>query len=497
MRLLQLVPASGLFLWLGATLLPTVAAGGSDGEEASYGPLYQEFKLTLDLGHRTEAVSPFFYRQTSGEPGNVTRMWAIPPLFCYGRNESMDTVFYDILWKGITYNRYESEYRWQLVQLFSFAGGHTQSETNVDRFTLFPFYFQQRSPVPELNYTAVVPFYGTLRNRLFRDEIHIVMFPLYAQGRKRDVVTDNYLYPFFHLRHGNGLRGWQAWPLLGKEHKEPTLKTNNWEEVETVPGHDKRFILWPIFVDNLVGRGTTNQTHEQGVLPFYTFFRSPMRDTTTYFWPLGVTHVEDREKKYSQWGAPWPFIVFARGEGKTTSRVFPFFSQAHNAALTSNWYLWPIYKYNRIHSDPLDRERRRICLFLYSDTSVKNTETGARARQYDLWPFFTSKRDLEGRHRLQIIAFLEPYLPNNVSVERDISPVWSLWRSEENPKTQATSQSLLWNLYRRETAPGRKKCSLLFGSFQYESGPDGRRGRVAYIPFGHRQEKTAAEPAPR
>ena len=45
---------------------------------------------------------------------------------------------------------------------------------------------------------------------LFRDEIFFVMFPIYSQTRKKDVVTDNYLYPFFHLRHGDGLHGWQV-----------------------------------------------------------------------------------------------------------------------------------------------------------------------------------------------------------------------------------------------------------------------------------------------
>jgi hypothetical protein len=52
----------------------------------------------------------------------------------------------------------------------------------------------------------------------------------------------------------------------------------------------------------------------------------------------------------------------------------------------------------------------------------------------------------------------------------------------------ATSQSLLWNLYRRDSTPGAKKCSLLFGLFQYQSSPEGKRMRLMYIPLG----KTAA-----
>ncbi|HEY5481264.1 MAG TPA: hypothetical protein VIL39_07275, partial [Verrucomicrobiae bacterium] len=63
-------------------------------------------------------------------------------------------------------------------------------------------------------------------------------------------------------------------------------------------------------------------------------------------------------------------------------------------------------------------------------------------------------------------------------------PLWSLWRSENNPRAGATSQSLLWNLYRREATPAARKCSLLFGLFQYQSSSEGKDMRLFYIPLG-------------
>jgi len=41
---------------------------------------------------------------------------------------------------------------------------------------------------------------------------------------------------------------------------------------------------------------------------------------------------------------------------------------------------------------------------------------------------------------------------------------------------------LLWNLYRRDVTPTTKKCSLLFGLFQYQSGPEGHHVRWFYFP---------------
>jgi hypothetical protein len=122
--------------------------------------------------------------------------------------------------------------------------------------------------------------------------------------------------------------------------------------------------------------------------------------------------------------------------------------------------------------------------FLYSDRKERNTETGTAWQRTELWPLFNARRDHDGNERLQILSPIEPFVPNSKSIERNYSPLWSIWRSEKNPRSGASSQSALWNLYRYDSTPESKKCSLLFGLFQYHSGPDGKRVRVFYIPFG-------------
>ena len=138
--------------------------------EPAFGPLFQEFRLTLAPGERTEAVGPFFYKERK----ESTHLWAVPPLFSYTLDKEVDFEEFDVVYPLLTYDRFGPEYRFQIFQLFSFAGGQTQSETNVSRFTLFPVYFQQRSAIAEKNYTALVPLYGHLKNRLFRDEVNFV-----------------------------------------------------------------------------------------------------------------------------------------------------------------------------------------------------------------------------------------------------------------------------------------------------------------------------------
>lgn len=479
----------GLWLvWLGV-----ICSQGAD-DLWNSGPLFDEFRLTLDAGERAEMLGPLFNRERREESSS----WAVPPLCSAGRNPSLDTADFDFLYPLITYDRYEAEYRFHILQLFAIAGGKDQQEAETRRFTLFPFYFQQRSTNSAQNYTALLPFYGDLQGRLFRDEIHFIMWPGYVRTRKKDVVTENYFVPFVHVRHGEGLAGWQFWPFYGKEHKDVTTRTNGFGDMETAGGHDKRFVGWPFFFDQTTGIGTDNSEHQQAFLPFYSLTRSPLRDSTSYGWPLGVTITDDRGRGYHEVDAPWPLVVFAHGEGKTTRRVWPFFSRAATTNAQSDFYLWPIYKYNRFQSAPLDRDRTRILFFLYSKVNERNTDAGTVRQRTDFWPLFTHRHEFNGNTRLQILAPLEPLIPNNKSIERNYSPVWSVWRAEHNAETGAASQSLLWNLYRRETSSNAKKCSFLFGLFHCESDSQGRRGRLFYVPVGRRaspEHASALSPA--
>ena len=444
---------------------------------------YINFSLTLSPAANRTAYGPLFYH----EERESLSTWAIPPLISHSEDDVTDFDEWDFLYPLVTLDRFGSEYRFQIVQLFSFSGGGTQSATNFHRFTLFPLYFQQRSKIPELNYTALVPIAGHITNRFFRNDIKFVLFPIWAKTRKRDIVTDNYVYPIVHFRKGDLLTGWQVWPLVGHEVRETAQRTNRLDLVETVPGHDKWFVLWPFYFNQHTGIGTENPSHDYAFLPIFSIKRSTQKDVTTAPWPIGYSYIDDREKKYREWGFPWPFFDIARGS-KTTTRFWPIFSRAHDATKESVFYLWPVYKYNRINSAPVDRERTRILFFLYSDTTQKNTETGQVAKRKDLWPLYTYKQDLDGTRRLQLIAPLEPILPASKSIERDYSPLWSLWRSEHNPHTRAAYQSLLWDIYRRQSTPETKKVSFLFGLFKYQSSPRGKQFRAFFIPFGHEKE---------
>jgi len=452
-------------------------------DEILAGPAWSDYRLTLESGRRQEALGPLFAAQQTG----ADWQWDVAPLLSFTRTVDMDWTESDFLYPLFTWRRFGTEYRVQLGQFLAFSGGRVQEGPDTRLFTLFPIYFQRRSDDPSLNYTAVVPFYGHLDNRLFHDDIKFVLFPLYSETRKQDVVTDNYLYPFFHLRSGGNVTGWQVWPLAGAEQKQPVPATNSIGEVETQGGYDRFFAAWPFFYKDVSGLGTTNREARLEVLLFYSRLRSPLRDESCYGWPFGYWRTDDRGKKYHERDFIWPLFEFARGE-KNVTRVFPFFSRGAGSGMEDDFYFWPIYKYLRTESTGFEREHTRIVFFLYSDLREKNRENGERLHRVDFWPLFSYSRDMEQKERLQTMSVLEPFFPDNPSIARDYSRLWSLWRTEKDGKTGAASQSLLWNLYRHESGPGTKKYSLLFGLFQYQSGGKGAHWRVCCIPFGKKPE---------
>lgn len=463
-------------VWVGVLSLIWSGERAQATTESSFGPLFERFQLTLEEGWRTEAVGPLYYSQQE----ETAKTLAFPPFYSCYRDPAVESHEDDFLYPLFTSIHYGKERRWQFLELISGGGGQQQNGDMERRFTLFPLYFQQRSADTNKNYTALAPFYGHLQNRLFHDRIFFVMFPLYSQTQKRGVTTDNYLYPFGYVRNGNGLHGWGVWPFYGTEHKDVTLHTNGFGDISIVGGHDHSFTLWPLWLDQDNGIGTANPETLRASIPLFVYDRSPQLDMTTVIWPL-FTWIDNRGKDYREWQMPWPIVIFARGEGKTTSRVFPLFQRSHNDTLESDFFLWPVYTYKRTHSDPLDLRRTRVVFYLYSNVKEKNTKTGEYKRRLDMWPFFTWHRDFNGNSRLQILAPLEPLVPYNRGVERNWSPLWSLWRAENNPRKDASSHSLLWNLYRDEQAPEHKKISLLFGLFQYQCDRGEQRTKLCYL----------------
>jgi hypothetical protein len=162
--------------------------------------LFPDYSVSFTLQHDYQPYGPLVYRQYEYTEGDLSRYTFFPPIFSVARNADLDTVEMAFLYPRGGADRSGRAYRVHIFQIFNWAGGANAEDQMTRRFTLFPFYMQQRSEIPEDNYWALLPFYGKVQHRMWKDEVDFVMMPLYVKTRKKDVTTWNYLFPFFHLR---------------------------------------------------------------------------------------------------------------------------------------------------------------------------------------------------------------------------------------------------------------------------------------------------------
>lgn len=467
-----------------------LAAGGCFGVVAEaptqLGPLNHESPTVRLPGTRFQAVGPLF----SGESTTEGTWWALPPLVTDFRDDTLERTHVDLLYPLVTYDRFGTEYRWQLLQWLSFAGGEGVAGEAKTRRNLFPFFFSQKSTNPTNDYFALLPIYGHLQNRFFRDESRFILFPLYVETKKRGVRTRNFPLPFVHVRDGGGVSGWQLWPALGHESKSPSWRSNAVEELELVPGHDKWFLAWPFCFRETMGLGSTNAVTNTSVLPLFSLQRSPGRDNTTFLWPF-FSVTDDRAQRFKEWGMPWPFLGWADGPGRTARRVWPLGGFSRSSTQQRDFVLWPGYTHRRINTDKLESERWRVLWFLYDQSEDRSKTTDVKRQRRDLWPLFTWRQDFEGRTRLQVLAPLEPHLKNNQSIERSYSPLWTLYLSEHNPARGMTSQSLLWNFWSRQVTTNSTQTSSFFGIVRTRRDETGRHWRFFWRAFAEAQSDSA------
>ena len=459
------------------------------------GPFYTEYSDPIGKARRIEAAGPFWAQEREIAPAaEAARRLTLAPFFSIGETPKTDASSFDLFYPVVTYDRFGTESRFQFFQLFSVSGGESAPGRPARTYTLFPFFFARRSEVPAESYTALWPIGGVLKNRFFRDEIRFALWPLYVRTRKRDVVTINAPAPFFHVRRGERLRGWQLWPLYGWERRDPPPAGR--DAATAIPGHESRFVLWPFYSARTDGLGSTNVSSKLLLFPFYARERSALRRSATYLWPFGLSLLEDREKAYRQTSLLWPVFSAASGKGKKEIRLWPLFGDARYPARRSRFVLWPLWTEKTQRSEGVERRSTRGALFLYRNVRETETKSGRRRGFDSLWPLYLHKIDKDGVRRLQIFAPLEPFAPHNESIARLYSPLWAVWRAESNADGTVSTRSLLWNLYRCERTPGRRRWSALFGLIQGERGAGGSTLRVLFIPIAKRRAPPARAAVP-
>lgn len=407
--------------------------------------------------------------------------YALRPLF-YRAADDNGASRTDVLYPVFGHKSDGESGSFHFFHLLSYDFGNRESGSS-NRSYLFPFFFYGEEEQGE--YKAFFPIHGTLYNWFGRDRISFTLFPLYSRTERKSTRIDNVLWPFFARISGENESGFKVWPIYGQSRKQGVYR--------------KKFFLWPIFFSESLRLNTENPKEVRAAWPFYIKKDSPKKTSTTVLWPF-FSKVENREKDYVLWNAPWPLVRVTKGEKYYGTKILPFFSDETMDVKRERWYGWPIYKIEEMNSELLKRRRDRVLFFLYSDLFEVKHETGDSLRRIDFWPLFGYKKT-NGVSHLHVLSLLEPFFPGNQSIERLWAPLWRVYQQKWDQQGNRVT-SFLWNLYwserqgerlawelfpviqYRKDSQTEKEITFLKGLVSYRKGADGKQLNLLYLPWG-------------
>jgi hypothetical protein len=345
----------------------------------------------------------------------------------------------DVLYPLFYCRRYGDATKWSFFQLVNGEepGSGTDPRGSPERhFDVWPFYFSLETPHPSESYHAVLPVYGTVKNRLGFKRISWVAFPLYAQTVKKGTETTYFVCPFIRIKQGEE-HGFGVWPLFG---------------ASDGPGVSHRlFIVWPLFWDNTIAPapdapdGSPPST-QLGVLPFYTRETAPGSVSENYLWPFFGYTEATMPARYSERRYFWPFLVQGRGDTRLIDRWGPFYTHSESMGVASTWVMWPLWHRTQWVDGDIGQEKTQFFYFLYSSLDqTSESHPGLQpAYKRHIWPILSIWDNGAGSRQVQFPSPLEVFFPDNPDMRATWSPIFSLYRYDRRPDGDARS-SLLWN----------------------------------------------------
>ena len=460
-----------------SVLCCATSALASDATLSTFWPLF-DYRASESADYQSlHLLGPFLKYETKGEETE----YALRPLFYRAVDEDGASCT-DVLYPLFGHKKDRESSSFHLFHLLNYDFGKRETGSR-NRSYLFPFLFYGEEE--QGRYMAFFPFGGTLYRWFGRDRISFTLFPLYSRTERKSTRVDNVLWPFFARISGENETGYKFWPIYGQSSKQGVYR--------------KKFFLWPIFFSESLKLDTDNPIEKRAAWPFYVSRESSEKSYRAVLWPF-FSKAENRVKGYQTWNAPWPFVRVTKGEKYHGLRILPFFADETMDVKRQRWYLWPIYKIEEMNTELIERRRDRVLFFLYSDLSETKFETGESKRRVDLWPLFGYKRK-NGVSHLHVLSLLEPFFPENQSIERLWSPLWRIYQKKWDQQGNS-AVSLLWNLYwherqnekiawelfplieYRKESTDETDVRFLKGLVSYRNDHDGKKLNLFYLPWG-------------
>ncbi|MBU1693030.1 MAG: hypothetical protein KKC51_03605 [Verrucomicrobia bacterium] len=386
---------------------------------------------------RVRGLGPIFERAVSAEGA---RLSAVRPLYYAGADARAERRFREFLWPVATTRRFLNE-RDTRVLLAYYKNFNVAELHGRYRFMVLPLYFQGRDKAGE-GYAALFPVAGSIHEFLGQDEMSFFLFPLWSYSSINSVETHNVLWPVYSRTKGKGISRFRVFPFYGYARHRAR--------------YEKGFLGWPFYT---WARYTypDAQGHGYIVFPLWGHFKMPDQEAWLILPPL-FRFSRGERMDYSY--APWPF--FQRSRGQIERLYFwPIWGRRTMAGLRSTFFLWPIFRSERVDRGATVRRSFWALPVVYSQVDIRRAVGGAPARavarHHRVWPLVSYRQEGEAR-RLRLLD-LWP-LWNNSPVERNWAPFWTLFTWTK--VGQNDDAELLWGLYRDRRRGAERRTVSLF-----------------------------------
>lgn len=437
------MPRVAQFLWL--TLFAVLAAQAAAMPEVNYWPVFVDKRDEGVPFANWEAFGPLVFQKESEE----TEIWGIRPVFTAFHDRERDTYSRHFLYPVLNLREWPYGSSWDILTLIRYQSFSPDGGIGDRIFQFFPFVFWGKKTDPDDSWFGLFPIYGETRNFLTYNEIHWILFPLYARLVRDDTTTYAAPWPFVRFVRGPETRGFHLWPFYGKVERENYSSHVYW--------------LWPLGYKVRRELWKEQPFEASGFLPFYASSRSDRAVSRTVLWPFfgytASTNPQYFEKRYF-----WPFFV-QRSGGSYINRWAPFYSRSVRSAVDLRWILWPFHRRAIWEEHGLLNERTQFLYFLYwsqVQSSVAQPELDPAIKQH-VWPFYSYWDNGAGRKQLQALSPFEVFFPFNDVVRETWSPLFALYRFEAEENV-GSRHAFLFNFI---TATSREEKQR----FEFHVGP--------------------------
>ena len=404
-------------------------------------------------GHtRQRALGPLWENASSTQGWHLA---ALRPFYSGYELPAEEIAGQDYLWPLATRRQRGNEDLDRYLIFFNFRHDDPDRTTGKRRyrFWLLPFYFQGRDK-DGINYKAIFPLGGTIREFAGRDEINFILFPLRVTSKLNDLRSSSWLWPIASRTTGDGVDMRRLFPLYGRYTR--------------VGAYEKKFILWPFWTQ---ARYDYRKSSGKGFILFPLFGHMKLTDQETW-WLLPPFGRYTKGEKMDRLYAPWPFIQYSRGPVDKLF-IWPLWGHKKVGGLERTFYLWPIFWDEHITRGE-EVEHRVIAAPFFMNlrsSSLTQPEQPPRIRASKVWPLYSYRRvEQDSRFRmLELWPFSEA-----AAVERNWAPWWSIITRNRHGNNR--DWEVLWGLYRQAAREDGGRYWSLFPLFERYREGDGSRG---------------------